>query len=266
MKDLNKLKSELKDVEERIAQIDPEREKLGERLEAARRKHSQIETQIAELRGERQDLLVDESDLDDVNARIKETRKSEEILEDEIEGLSRKIASLEDEENRLAHNAKDLRKEIFKEGTIRPLMVEYNRLASQLGGVLRQFQATLAEYKRTFESPAHRIAGDHDGNTGPLRLPGMWLPGEDPVPAHYDRTEEASKLTAQANEMIMKEKYSGCRCFRCANYAGVSPHLTVHCDAIKGEIPREILEGQKTLPPLGRWETFRHQCSFTPVD
>jgi hypothetical protein len=123
-------------------------------------------------------------------------------------------------------------------------MVEYNRLASQLAGVLKKFQATLAEYKRAFESPAHRIAGDHDGNTGPLRLPGMWLPGEDPVPAHYDRTEEASKLTAQANEMIMKEKYSGCRCFRCANYAGVSPHLTVHCDAIKGEIPREILAGQ----------------------
>jgi hypothetical protein len=93
----------------------------------------------------------------------------------------------------------------------------------------------------------------------------MWLPGEDPVPAHYDRTEEASKLTAQANEMIMKEKYSGCRCFRCANYAGVSPHLTVHCDAIKGEIPREILAGQTPNRNEEQWRMFYLQCSFTPA-
>lgn len=265
MKDLKKLKSELKTVEERLAQIDPEREKFGGRLEAARREHSQIQARIEELRGERQALLVEEGDLDDVNARLKEARKSVEILEDEIEGLSHKVESLKDEQDRLAPQAKDLKKEIFKESTIRPLIVEYNRLASQLAEVLKKLYAAIDNYRRDFDSPAHRVIEAHEGNIGPRILPGIWLPGEEPLPAHYDRSVEAEKLTAQANEKVMKEKYPGCKCFRCANYAGVSPHLSVHCHALKGEIPVEILSGQTPTYPGDRWSLFYRQCSFTPV-
>ncbi|MBP7527554.1 MAG: hypothetical protein KA801_06510 [Syntrophorhabdaceae bacterium] len=265
MKEIKKMESELKTVEERIGQIAPERKRLGERFETAKENHSRIESRIAELRNERQEILVAEGDLEDVNARIKETRKSGEILEDEIEGLSRKLASLEVEETRLAAGAKDLRKEIFKEGTIRPLVVEYNRLAPQLAETLKRFHTAMGEYKRTFGSPAQRLIADQEGNIGPRLLPGMWLPGEDPVPDYYDRAVEAEKLTALANERLIKEKYSGCRCFKCANYVGVSPHLTVHCHAIKGEIPREILAGQTPNSREERWAMFYRQCSFTPV-
>jgi|GEM_PF-3371845 len=266
MKDLKKLKSELKDTEERIAQIGPEREKLQERLEAAKKKHSQIETQITELRGERQDLLVAEEGLEDVNARLKEVRKSEEILEDEIQGLSRTIESLNTTDARLADLAIDLRKDIVKEGTLRPLVVEYNKLAPELAEVLKKIYAAIDTYRRDFNSPAQRVVEAHEGNIGPRILPGIWLPGEDPAPNYYDRAVEASKRQAQANEKTMKERYPDCRCFRCANYAGVSPHLTVHCEAIKGEIPGEILAGQKPTYPGDRWAMFYRQCSFTPVN
>jgi hypothetical protein len=121
------------------------------------------------------------------------------------------------------------------------------------------------EYKRTFDSPAHRIVMDYKGNIGPGRLPGMWLPGDNPVPDYYDRTVEGDKLQTQANESHIKSKYPDCRCFRCAGYAGVSPYMTVHCGRIQGEIPVEILAGQTPNSHEERWRLFYRQCSFTPA-
>lgn len=265
MKEVKKMESELKTVQERIGQIAPERKRIEERFETAKKKHSEIESRIAELRGERQEILVAEGDLEDVNARLKEVRKSEEILEDEIEGLSRKLASLEIEETRLTARSTELRKEIFKEGTIRPAVVEYNRIAPQLAEILRRFHAAMGEYKRTFGSPAQRLIADQAGNIGPRLLPGMWLPGEDPVPDYYDRAAEAEKDAAQAREQQIKDAYPDCKCFRCTAYTGVLPDLSVRCSRLGGEVPREMLIGKTPARNSEAARQFFDRCSLTPV-
>lgn len=261
MKEVKEMKSELKTVQERIGEIAPEKERIRERLDVAKQKHSQIESQISDLRNERQDILVVEGDLDNVNVRLKETRKLEEILEDEIEGLSRKFSSLEAEEPRLADQAKELRKEIFKEETLRPLIAEYNRLAPELAEVLKRFAAAADTYIRTFNSPAHRIFLDQGINAGPRSLPGMWLPGDEPVPEYYNRGIEAERLVARARVEQIKNTYPDCRCFKCASLAGVEADLTVRCSRLGDQVPREILNG---LNPSQGTRAYI-MCVFTPV-
>lgn len=265
MKDIKKMESELKTVQKRIVEIQPEKKKLEERLEAAKKNHSRIESRITELRNERQDILVAEGDLEDVNTRLKEIRKSGEILEDEIEGLSRRLASLEVEETRLAAQSKELGKEIFKEKTIRPLVIEYNRIAPELAETLKGFQAAMETYIRTFDSPGHRILLDQQANTGPRSLPGIWLPGEEPVPEYYNAAVESEKLAAQERERHVRNQYPDCRCFRCTSYAGVLPDLTIRCGLLGSEVPREVLSGKTPARDSEAARQFFLRCSFTPV-
>lgn len=251
---------ELQWVKERIQQIAPEREKIKERLETAKKKHSQVESRIAEIRKERQSVLVDEGNLEDVNARLKEVRKSDELLEDEIEGLSRKLSDLDKEEQDLTAKLTALRKKIFKEETVIPLVAKYNKLAPELAEILAKLDEAIDVYIKTFNSQGNKLIRSNKDNYGILSLPAIWMYEEEPIPEYYNRIATAERIQGKNNERHVMDSYPACKCFGCAEYAGVLFDLTVRCKRLAGQVPQEILLGQNAQRKTPETE----RCSFTP--
>jgi len=260
MKEAGGLKKELQETQERIQQIAPDRERIKQRLDSAKRKHSQVESQITELRKERQTVLVDEGDLEDVNIRLKAVRKSDELLEDEIEGLFRKLSDLDKEEQNLSVNSIALRKKIFKEETVNPLVAKYNKLAPELADILTQLDEAADTYRRRFDSQGNKLLRSNKDSYGILSLPAIWMYEEEPIPEYYNRIATGERLQGKNNERHMIDKYPACKCFGCGEYTGVLPDFTVRCKRLGGKVPEDILLGQtaqRRTPEIDR-------CSFTP--
>jgi len=257
MKKVKALRNELSEIENRLFQTGVELEQAQQRLDATKKKEAQAESYVLKLRSERQDLLVDGGSLEEINALIDTARKFEELLGDEIEGLSRKITRLGDEDKRLSVRKTELQKDIFREDEIRPLVVKYNELAPQLAGILMQLDAAAWRYRKTFSTAGQRLV-----QSGPdvdyhlvHAVPGIWLYGEEPVPAYYDRKLSVDKYELMAVDETMRAKYPDCNCFKCTGFVKVNKDFTCSCSRLQGIIPRTVLTGQATqenTPVLNR--------------
>lgn len=247
METVKELKEKLQKVQGRLRELPTERDRIQQRLDTAKEKHSQIESQITKLRKERQATLVDEGHLEDVNTRLKEVRKMDEVLEDEIEGLSGKLSELDKEKQYLEANEVDLRKNIFKKEKIRPLVGKYNEKASELANILIGIDDAAHEYRHTFSSQGGKLIQSYSDNTnnhGVVSLPAIWMFGEEPLSEHYNRSTVVAGLNKKDAERFMKDKYPNCKCFQCPGYDGTGETYTVHCNLIGGTVTQDILLGQ----------------------
>jgi hypothetical protein len=260
MKNIKELKKELQEAEARLPQIGIDKKSIMDRLETAKRKHSRVESQIENLRKERQTILVDGGGLEDVNARLKEVRESDEHLEDEITGLTNKLSSLDKEERNLAAKATDLGKQILKEGTVRPLVEKYNEVASELAKVLALLYEAIHVYKKTFFSTGDKLVRSNPDNFGIHSLPAVWMYGEEPIPEHHNGIAIGMRLENEDRRKHMKAQYPECKCFECAEYAGVDQTFMVRCKRLEGEVPKSILTGQVTK----RVDLENLRCVFSP--
>jgi hypothetical protein len=263
-KELNRLKKELKSMEDRLSEIPDEKEGFAQRLKAAQKKDAEADSRIEALRKERQAAIVAGGDVETLTAKMKEIVEYDDLVEDEIAGLTSKLSDLDEEEKKLAVNVKDLGKKIFREETVRPLVDEYNTRAAQLAKTLTEIQRTQRLYAKTFSSSGQALFFSYPNVTGfgVQSLPGMWMRDEQPISEHFNRTVTANELAGEEREEDIKGKYPDCKCFRCDAYTGVDYEGKVRCNRLGGPVPQDILLGQAKQ----RHAPEAERCMFGPRD
>jgi hypothetical protein len=202
------------------------------------------------MRKERQDLLADGGDTKKINARIEENRHRDELIEDEIVGLTQKIDRLEKEAGTLSARRIVVKETLLKEEVARPLVDRYNELATAMTEVLTDLDEALAEFD-TLQIPGRPqnvLTRSSDGNPMPHVISLIGFEGELPQPHAFDRGKiSAARRMKQRHEDI-EGRYPRCECFKCGDYLGFvsSDAPFPSCSRIRGPIPPELLVGNTT--------------------
>lgn len=270
--DVQALKNELAQVRERIPKNGQETEEAQKRIEEARSKHRSLGGQVQDAREQRQKILADQGDAKEVNKALSRLKESYELLEDAEIGLDRKLSDLEQEKVNLDRIEKELQGVIMKEETIRPLLAQYNDLATKMAEVLTKAESALFQYDcfRTvpFAPPLVICERDAWDNSALAWIPALSLSGEEVAPTIYRRRDVISELKTsyinekrtlhelqqkedrEAREKKQKElerEFANAPCFGCKWYTGLNWAEHLSCTAFKDRetgIPLEILEGK----------------------
>ncbi len=145
---IQETKEELDRIESRRTQAIQEKTECGKKLTIAEKGLSARGNQVAAAREKRQTALANGGDPAKLNAKIRDLRLEDELIEDTIIGLRKKLASLDEEIPRLYREANGLKQILLKEETARPLIDEYNSLAKQMADVLTRLHQTITDYGR----------------------------------------------------------------------------------------------------------------------
>lgn len=133
---VEELKTRLDDVNKRIITNIKDLGQTRKRLEDCSLKIPQAEAEIECLRKERQKVLADRGDPQTINTAIKKCREVFELTEDEVAGLTEKLAALEKKYEELNMEKPLIERHILIEETLRPLVNNYNNLAREMADTL----------------------------------------------------------------------------------------------------------------------------------
>jgi hypothetical protein len=250
MQQAEELKKELEAMVERIGEIDKEKKASLERLDAAKERDARLDSEIAALRTERQALLADGEDTDEINARIEDMRHADELIEDEITGLQAKIARLEKEEAKLSADRIITKELLLKEETARPLIIKYNELAVQMTEILTDLDEAIGEFDtlQIAGRPKNSLTQSSGGGALPFIIPMLNLVGE-PQKAHaFDLAKMHNERQKKRRQDEIEQRYQGSACFKCEHFMGIVDLSlsTPSCSKIGGPIPADVLSGGVT--------------------
>jgi hypothetical protein len=127
---------------------------------------------VEKAREERQGLLAEGKKIDAITTRIKAVREEQEILQDEIIGLEKKVEDLQKEDLTLLAKKSSLAAEIVKE-SLPPLVEDYNQKAQVLARALREIYLLHLEYGQSFTelgSPHIGVSSGFERNLNVRRL------------------------------------------------------------------------------------------------
>jgi hypothetical protein len=247
---VEELKKKLEGIVERIGEIDKEKKASLERLDAAKERDARLDSKIAALRMERQALLADGEDTDEINAGIEEMRHKDELIEDEIAGLQAKITRLEKEEAKLSADRIITKELLLKEETARPLVDRYNELAVQIAEILTDLDETTDEFNtlQIAGRPMNALTQSSGGGAMPTIIPMLSFIDE-PQKAHaFDLAKMHGQRQMKRRQEDIQQRYQGSACFECDKYLGLlALNLsTPSCSKIGGPIPADVLSGGVT--------------------
>ncbi len=242
-------KRELEQIVTRIGEIEKEKKTAEGMLETAKNDDASLDRRIEAMRKERQELLVDGGDVEDVNRRINDSRHQDELIEDTIIGLQQKIDRLDKEAASLAARRIEVKELILKEETVRPLIDRYNKLAIQSAEILAEIDAALDEFDtlQTAGRPMNTLTKASSGGTLPHIIPQVFFEGEPDKPHAFDRGKAHQARHLKQHQQETEGRYKGSACLKCERYLGVLEVATgPTCSRIKGVIPDGVLKGTTT--------------------
>ncbi len=185
---IQETKEELDRIESRRTQAIQEKTECGKKLTIAEKGLSARGNQVAAAREKRQTALANGVDPAKLNAKIRDLRLEDELIEDTIIGLRKKLASLDEEIPRLYREANGLKQNILKEESARPLMEEYNDLARKMADVLTKLHETITDYSGLAipGKPVGLLFHKHYGHELPTIIFPIGFPEEPKQPLIWD--------------------------------------------------------------------------------
>lgn len=150
--------NELKELEQEIRRVQSELEKIGSDLDHALSRKVHVEESIKgfderfeELRKERQRILAQGENADQINLRIKKLKEENELEQDELIGLTRRMEELNQKRSRLRNEKIELEKDHLALLSI-PLVRKFNEHAESMASALSQLWGYLDQMEETIES------------------------------------------------------------------------------------------------------------------
>jgi len=179
---IEEAKKELHRIESRRPRAIEEKTACQKALLRAEKGLSARGIQARAAREERQEALANGVSPAKLNAKVRDLRLEDELVEDEVIGLRTKLARLDEEIPRLYGEANGLKQIILKEESARPLMEEYNDLARKMSDVLTGLHQTIVDFRKVAipGKPAPLLFRRLYGQELPLILFPIAFPEDDP--------------------------------------------------------------------------------------